>query len=190
MPTLTTLLYFYLIPIRFPSRQQYGVMSIVFIGTYIIPLLLMIILKKIRVLKSYQVKSYRDVKLVLLIFILTFLVLGGLFYKIPNLIDFSNLFLTTAVGLFFLLLLSFFKIKTSFYVFSLAVTIGFFISVSEKYSYNFLPIIIILILSAGIVASVLLKTQKRNPREMYLGFFIGIFNALLGILLMNILFNS
>ena len=57
--------------------------------------------------------------------------------------------------------------------------LGFFLSLGTLYSILLLPFIIILIVISGILASARLRLKAHTPKEVYLGFFLGVISQLL-----------
>ena len=62
----------------------------------------------------------------------------------------------------------------SIHLFSLGISTGFFLVLSEIYSQSFLLVIIILLFLSGLVASARLHLKAHNNLEVYSGFFVGI----------------
>ena len=74
IPTLGVIFYFLIIPNRLNSTQRLSILSLVFIVTYLIPLLILVVFKKIKLIKSYQTKTIKERRLpVILMTVLFFL---------------------------------------------------------------------------------------------------------------------
>ena len=174
IPTIGVMFYFLLIPNQFSSKQKLSILSLIFVATYLIPLLIMVVLKKLKVIKTYKVETIKERKLPISIMITVFYLLGNSFNNTPNLHDIGLLFLSTSLGLFFVYILFYFKIKASIHLLSLGISIGFFMILSSVYSQSFtMPIIIIFILS-GLLGSARLHLKAHSTKEIYLGFFTGV----------------
>ena len=178
LPTIGVMLYFLLIPNSFRSNQKFTLLSIVFICTYLIPLLVLFVFKKFKIIKNYQTESIKDRKLPVAIMIIVFYVLGNTIYNIANLRDLSMLFHASSLGLFLIYLLFNLKIKASIHLLSFGISIGFFLILSYTYNQSMLLIIIVLLFLSGILASARLHLKAHNNKEIYLGFFIGIASSL------------
>ncbi|MDG1404556.1 hypothetical protein [Polaribacter sp.] len=152
-------------------------MSLVFVASYLIPLLGLIILKKIRFIKNFQTESIKERKLPIALMTIVFYFLGNSLITIPNLRDLGFLFYTTSLGLFIIYILYNFKIKASVHLLSFGICIGFFMVLSRYYAQSFTITIIVTILLSGLLASARLNLKKHTTREIYIGFFIGVFSS-------------
>nr|WP_262904410.1 hypothetical protein [Polaribacter porphyrae] len=150
------------------------VLSLVFVVTYLIPLLILIIFKKIKLIKSYHPETIKERKIPLLLMLVLFILLGNTLNNIANLRELSFLFFATSLALLIVYILFYFKIKSSIHLLSLGVAAGFFLILSSIYTKSFLIIIIIFFLLSGILASSRLNLKAHKVNEIYIGFFIGI----------------
>jgi hypothetical protein len=178
MPTIGVMLYFLLIPNNFASNQRLKVLSLIFVVTYLIPLLILVVFKKLKIIETYQTESIKERKLPLALMITLFYVLGNTLDNIIYLRDLSLLFYATSLGLFIIYILFYFKIRASIHLFSFGIPIGFFMILSNIYSQPFLIIIILFFLIAGLLASARLDLKAHATKEVYIGFFIGILSSL------------
>ena len=174
VPTLGVLLYFILIPNRIDSNQKLAILGLIFIATYLVPLFVLIILKAFKLIKSYKVYAIKERKIPISLMIALFYVLGNTLSKITMIRDLGILFYATSLGLIVIYLLFVFKIKTSLHLLSLGISVGFFMLLSTQYLISFLPVILILILISGLLASARLYLKAHTPREVYLGFLLGV----------------
>ncbi len=173
MPTIGIFLYFLLSPIRLNKDQKLTVLAIVFIATYIIPLLLLVFLKSVGYIKSYQVFSIKERKVPLFFMITLLFFLAELFRKLTIVKDLSYLFYGIVLGLIITYLLFFTKLKSSLHLLSIGGAVGYFIIFQQIHDVNIMPVIIIFILLSGILGSSRLYLKAHTPREVYTGFFIG-----------------
>ncbi|WP_026776659.1 hypothetical protein [Polaribacter sp. Hel_I_88] len=174
IPTIGVMLYFLLIPSNLVSKQKLLVLSLVFIVTYLIPLLLIVLFKKLRFIKSYKIKGIKERKLPVALMVFLFYLLGTTISNVVNLRDLGILFYATSLALFIVYLLFFFKIKTSVHLLSLGIFAGFFIVLTNIHSKSFTIVIMILFLLAGVLASARLSLKAHSSKEIYIGFFIGL----------------
>ncbi len=174
MPTIGILIYFILNPTYLNQKQKLSLLAVVFIATYIIPLLLLILLKSIGYIKSFEVHTI-DERRVPIFFIMTLLfMLGKFFYEINNIRELSYLFFGVVFGLGIIYLLFISKIKASLHLLSIGATIGFFLLFQQIKNTYSLHVITFLIILSGILASSRLYLKAHNTKEIYLGFFIGV----------------
>ncbi|CAM1342590.1 hypothetical protein [Tenacibaculum amylolyticum] len=173
MPTVGLLLYFFLSPITFTFKEQIYFLIIVFTATYIIPILLLIFLRLTNKITSFEVPTIQERKIPLFIMISIFLFLGKFFQSLPNIRDLSYLFFGTLLGMMMVYFIFFTKIKTSLHLLSMGSAVGYFVVFQQIYNISVLPLIIILILLSGFLASSRLYLKAHTPKEVYLGFLIG-----------------
>ena len=126
LPTIGVLFYFILIPNNFNSNQRLALLGLIFVTTYIVPLLILIFFKKFKLINSFEAESIQERKIHIALMIIIFYLLGNTLKDIPNLFDIGLLFYATALGLLLIYILFVFKIKTSIHVLSLGITSGFF----------------------------------------------------------------
>ena len=175
IPTIGVISYFLLIPTSFGSNQKLSVLGLIFITTYIIPVLILIVFKKLKLIQSFKTESIKERKTPILIMLVLFYFIGNTFNTITNLRDLGLLFYATSLGLILIYILFFFKIKTSIHLLSLGVTTGFFMVLGLIYSQAFTVVVIISLMLSGLLASSRLYLKAHSPNEVYLGFFIGFF---------------
>ena len=174
VPTIGVMLYFLIIPNTFESNQKLAILSLIFVATYLIPLLILVLLKKLGFINSYQTETIKERKLPITLMIIVFYLLGNTLEKTTNLRDLAFLFYATTLGLFFIYFLFYFKIKASIHLLSLGIILGFFMVLSSIYSQIYLLIYIIILLLAGLLASARLHLKAHTNKEVYIGFFTGI----------------
>jgi len=176
IPTMGVMLYFLLIPTGFLHDEKLTILSLVFVVTYIIPLLILIILKKLKIIRTYQTESIKERKLPVSLMIIVFYLLGNWLNSIINFRDLGLLFYATSLGLFLIYILFSFKIKASIHLLSFGISTGFFLVLSNIYEQSYTFVIIIIILLAGLLASARLHLKAHTSKDIYIGFFIGIFS--------------
>lgn len=174
MPTIGILIYFIFTPINLDRKQQLSLLAVVFVSTYIIPLLLLILLKSIGYIKSFQVHTINERRVPIFFMMTLLFMLGKFFYEISSIRDLSYLFFGVVFGLGIIYLLFLTKIKTSLHLLSIGAATGFFLLFQQLQSINTLPIVIVLIILSGLLASSRLYLKAHTTREVYIGFFIGI----------------
>ncbi|CAA0246883.1 conserved membrane hypothetical protein [Tenacibaculum maritimum] len=179
MPTIGMLLYFVLSPLNISYTQRYTLLCIVFIATYLIPALMLLLLKTIGHIKSYQVTSIEERKVPLFLMMLLFFLLGRAFYNIYIIRDISYLFYGTTLALSVVYIFFFAKIKISLHLLSMGISIGYFLILSFLYHIYMLPFVLIFTLLSGLLASSRLYLKAHTSKEVYLGFLIGIISELI-----------
>ncbi len=173
IPTLGVLLYFIFVTQNVPKPQQLLLLGLVFSITYFIPLLVLIFLKALGFIESFQVTTIKERKFPVLFMIFLFYFLGDTIADFSIAKDLGFLFYGTSLSLFCIYILFTFKLKSSLHLVSMGNAISFFLIMSNVYSMSLLPIIMVLILLSGLLASSRLNLQAHTPKELVLGFFIG-----------------
>lgn len=179
MPTIGVLIFFILSPLRMTIVQQIYLLSIIFIATYLLPILLLFFLKTIKKIDSFEVRSIEERKIPMFLMMCIFLVLGRFFYKFSSVRDLSYLFFGTLLGLILVYFIFLTKTKTSLHLLSIGSAVGFFIVFQQINNISLLPLIIIFILLSGLLGASRLYLKAHTPKEVYLGFLIGVTSQLL-----------
>lgn len=173
VPTIGVLLYFILIPSSYPSNLKLTLLSLIFVMTYLVPLLILILFKKLKLIESFNAHTIKERKLPVAMMIVLFYLLGNTIANIGAMRDISLLFYATSGALMLLYVFFVFKIKTSIHLLSLGISTAFFLIIDINNSSNFPLVIILNILIAGIVANARLYLKAHKPSEVYIGFFMG-----------------
>lgn len=179
MPIIGVMLYFLFISTGFNKTQKLAILGLVFITTYIFPILLLVLLKAFGQVKSYQVVTIKERKLPISFMIVLFYLLGNTMFSIAQIRDLGLLFYATSLGLLFVYFLFLFNLKVSLHLLSIGTAIGFFMLLQLNYGINALPIITVFCLLSGFVASARLHLKAHMPKEIYIGFFLGIFSPII-----------
>ena len=178
IPTLGVLLYFIFVSQTVQRSQQLFILALVFGVTYIIPLLALILLKALSFIEDFQVKTIKERRFPVIFMIILFYLLGDTLAGFPMLRDLGFLFYGTSLSLFCIYLLFSLKLKSSLHLVSMGNAVSFFLIISNMYSLSILPIIMILILLSGLLASSRLYLKAHTSIELLLGFFIGVISQL------------
>lgn len=170
---VATLLYFIILPSHITKQSEHTILIIVFLSTYIVPLLLVLFMKRFKMIESYHLASIAERKFLVLFMMVLFIFLGRtlLLTQAVDLLAYS--FFACALTLLLVYVLFFMNIKTSLHTLSVAGLIGFICVISYNYKLNLIMPIIGLFLLLGIIATARLKLEAHNTREIYLGFLIG-----------------
>ena len=179
IPTIGILLYFFVIPNNFNNHQRITVLGLIFVTTYILPLFILILFKKLKLIKSFKAESIQERKIPVAIMILIFYVLGNTLKTIPNIYEIGVLFYATALGLIAIYILFSLKIKTSIHLLSLGIMTGFFLKLTSLHNENLILVVFCSFLLSGLLASARLHLKAHTEREVYLGFFLGFLSPII-----------
>ena len=173
LPTAGAFLYFIFITQQFEKRLQLIILGLIFILTYIVPILLLFFLKNFGFIKNFQVSTIKErrVPVIFMIFILYFL--GNTIIQIPMIRNLGILFYGTSPSLICIYILFSAKLKSSLHLVSMGNMLGFFLIMTNINNLSILFIIIPLIFLSGILASSRLYLKAHTPIELLIGFFLG-----------------
>ena len=174
LPTLGVFLYFVFVSKSFDKRLQLIVLGLVFVLTYVVPVLLLLFLKNFGFIKDFQVSTIKERRFPVIFMILLLYFLGNTIIQIPTIRNLGILFYGTSLSLICIYILFSVKLKSSLHLVSMGNMIGFFLIMTNINSLSMLPIIILLILLSGILASSRLYLKAHTPVELLIGFFLGI----------------
>ncbi len=174
-----TFFFLFLSPKHIIKQQEYIILIVVFISTYILPIFFLALLKKMNLIKSYQLETIDERKFPILFFILLSFMIGKILLNIQivDLLAFS--FFGVALALCTTYLLFSLNTKTSLHTLGIGGIIGFVIVMSYEYQLNFNLIIAILIMLGGLIAVSRLMLKAHKPKEVYIGFLLGIISQLI-----------
>lgn len=169
-----TFMYLYLTPKHILRQQETLILIIVFVSTYVVPILLLTLLKRVKLIKDYHLRSIEERKFPILFFILLSFLIGRTLYniEIADLLAFS--FFGIAFALSFTYLIFNLRIKTSLHTLGIGGLIGFIMVMSYEYQLNFNALLAGLFIIAGLIGVSRLSLNAHNSKEIYLGFLLGV----------------
>ena len=161
------------LPYHYSHRIVVLSIAMVFIGTYLIPVLVSLLLFRLRIINSLMMNDAKDRRWPYAFGALSFLFTAHFIFK-AELASEAYLFLigSALVILLHLALLQF--LKPSAHMAGIGGFLALLMAVSAKYALNVLPFILILFLLAGIIGSARLALDAHSPRELWLGFISGL----------------
>jgi hypothetical protein len=174
IPFYGTCLYFLVFPLNIDSYQVQIILTYIFLGTVVLPILFLKLLKHFKLIESFQIPSVNERKLPILFFLLISFTATKFLSSYRILPDLTIMF----IGITFISLIAYFfislKFKISLHAISIGGVIGVILALSKLYRMNLILLISILFLIAGIIMSSRLKLRVHSNLEVYLGFTIGI----------------
>ncbi len=171
---VATITYFILLPEFLPEDFKLQIIFIVFISTYIIPVLFLFLLKSFGSIHSFHLSQIHERKFPVFFFIILNLLLAYRLFQIPKLELLSLFFLSSTISLFIVYLFLLVKIKLSLHTLSLGLFTTFIALISYHYKIDLILPISFLILLSGYIAHVRLKLKAHTHFEVYLGYLIGV----------------
>jgi len=187
LPILATLFFFQTHNTGIHFRTESKIILIVAIGTFFVPMIIIYILKKRKLIDNLRMSKISERRIPVICMIILFFTIGKSFYEIYYLIYLSQLFLGGSIALIICLILFNQELKISLHMIGISSFIGFVISMSYLNEQNIIGIIAIAFLLAGIIANARLKLKEHNLKEVLLGFTTGIICQFisLGTILLN-----
>ena len=179
-PTIGSFLYFFLTPGHFSSQQKNIILLVIFLGTYLLPLLMLLVLKRFNAITSYHLKTIEERKFPIVFLAVVSLMMGRMLLRTQAADLLAYSFIGGAIALVVTYLLLFKNIKTSLHTMGIGSLIGLIMSISIEYKINYTGIIAFLFILFGLLAYSRLYLKAHSPLEVYLGLIIGIFSQLLG----------
>jgi hypothetical protein len=178
-PLLGSVIYLLTIPRFINDRYKLTLLLIVFIGSYVLPILLLYLFKKLQMIQSFHLKTIAERKFPLLFFSFLAILIGKMLFKIIIVNDLAIYFVSGGVALLLTYVFLWFRVKVSIHTLGIGGLIGFFIQLSIVYHQNFLILIAVLFLLFGLIANARLRLKAHTFREILLGVSFGIAMQLL-----------
>ena len=175
MPSYALLLLFvtdYYFVLVLPTQYKYLIFSFVFITTFVMPLLMMLILLKAKMISSIQMESRKERVLPLFIVSGFFFATFYFLREAPQASIF-NLFMLGSTILVLLSLLINYITKISVHMVALGGILGAFIGFALTFSQDIQHLIYLIILVAGFTGFARLKLNSHTPAQVYMGFLLG-----------------
>ena len=172
--TISALLFFIIQPKYLPTAFVYKILLVIFISTYVIPILFLFILKQRKTIDDFHLKTIKERRIPMIFFTTITLLLAYrlLEIKVVNLLAYS--FFGAALGMMFVFILFSVKLKTSLHTLAIGSLTGFIMLLSFHYEIGLLFLIASLFILFGLTAYARLKMQAHNNIEIYSGFIIGV----------------
>ncbi len=176
---LGTFLYLVLTPKHIVKKQEYVILIIIFISTYILPVFVLALLKRMNMIQSYKLDTIEERKFPILFFIILSFMIGNLLINIHIVDLLAYSFYGTAISLCFTYILFSAKIKTSLHTLGIGGILSFVIIMSFEYKLNYNLIIAFLFILSGLIAVSRLALKAHQPKEIYIGFLVGMISQLI-----------
>ena len=145
LPTAGAFLYFIFVTQQFGKRLQLIILGLIFILTYIVPILLLFFLKNFGFIKDFQVSTIKERRVPVIFMILILYFLGNTIIQIPMIRNLGILFYGTSLSLICIYILFSAKLKSSLHLVSMGNMLGFFLIMTNINNLSILFIIIPLI---------------------------------------------
>lgn len=173
------ILYFVFLPKYIYKPQEYLLLTIIFIGTYLFPLILIYLMKKTHMIDTYHMITIEERKFPLLLCIAISIFIGKWIYE-TSIVDLLALFYF-GYGLCLIIIYLFLHLKQKISLHTAAIggLIAFLVYFSYYYKINLIYILAFLFVLAGFIASARLKMKAHTLKEVILGFLISFTSQIL-----------
>lgn len=177
LPTPVIFLLFRMMAVRSmptPEYVEYAVYSIVFTGTFLLPLLSILLLSKIGIIQDVEISKREERKLPYLITAISFTIA---YYFIQKLYLPKAIYITVLGGCLAVLVTMIINLfwKISAHMISMGGVVGAFIGVSLRYALDGTWVILTAVLLSGLLGFSRLVNNDHTPNQVYTGFLIGLF---------------
>jgi len=174
IPVYATLFYFFVTQGYFHGPEIYLVFIQVLILTVLLPVSFYYLLRSLGKLKSSVLLDKKERKLPLALYALLLLMLTEYSLKGISVPELYYYFLGTLISTVVALALVLAGLKASLHMLAMASFTMFIISLSAYYHLQFLPLIALIIICCGFVASSRLEARAHTMGELLLGTLVGI----------------
>jgi len=159
---------------------------VVFGGTYLLPMLLLMLFKKSKLIKNFFLQSVEERKFPTVIFLGIAVSIGNLLYKVGVVNGLTVYFFGYAFALAAAYLFLMLRIRVSLHGIAIGGLTAFMVCLSHFYSLNLLILIAVLIGVGGLMMSARLYLKTHDVQEVSAGYLLGIGGQLLVYLVYNI----
>jgi membrane-associated phospholipid phosphatase len=156
------------------NSLQWFVLIIVFVFTFLLPLINAFILLKFKLIDSLYMTSSKE-RLFPFFFTLLFYLLAYKQLKTLPLPESFYLVLGGAIAVVFIALIITFFWKISIHALGIGGLFGAFLAFSQRYQVDQLSLIIGILFFAGLIGFSRLQLKAHQPAQVYTGFLIGTF---------------
>lgn len=181
IPSYTILILFNInnyISLLIPFSAKLLILGMVFITTFLFPILFIFIMKRKGIVKTLQMET-REERIYPFAVTAIFYFLSYYMLKQLHISDIYYLFLLGATFLIIIALLITFYWKISAHMIGIGGMLGALIGISFRINVDFVFLIALIVLCSGIVGFARLKLNAHKPLQIYSGFLSGVIIMLL-----------
>ena len=174
IPVMATFFYILYKDAAFESKEKYFIFFQTIMFTLFIPILLFLLLRSIGKINSIMMGeiSQRKIPLILQCFLVVFLVRRSI--TLATYPELHFFFLAALLSIMVALLLLFVNVKTSLHMMAISGLTVFVFALGKHLNIQNHYTVGVLILITGCVAFSRLEMKAHTPRELYIGFFLGV----------------
>lgn len=186
VPIVATILYFIFLPRHVDETVERSIIFSSFITVYILPIIFIYLLKKLKLIETYEMVTIEERKFPLLFFTILSYILGIHLYRIGIVSELAIFYFGMTLVLLISYLLLYINFKISMHTIGIGGLIGFIGLLSYSYELNLIIILAMLFILAGLIATSRLILKAHLGKEVYLGFAIGLLSQIIIYFVYNI----
>lgn len=160
------------------KELQLRILGLITIATYIIPLLLLFVLKRSKRIQSYELSEIQERKSPVIAMVLIFYTLSNLLGNFGQLSILAMLFMGCAISSAICYMAFAKQLKASIHMIGAATASSFILIYSVLYQTNLLTAFAISVAIAGLIGQARLHLKAHSPKEIFWGTVIGVFGQL------------
>lgn len=184
-PTYATLMVIYMHPYRYRSYNEaytYMILGIIFLLTFIFPALSLVVMRGVDLIKSFRLEE-RKQRYIPYITGALFYLLAFLMFKPGSTTQIQDVIITRmmfggVLTIFGCMIINL-NLKVSLHTTAAAAMVGLILYSAPGSFFNMEMPFLLSILIAGLVGTARLSLNAHEPREVYVGYLVGIFSMFL-----------
>ena len=158
--------------VMLPQNYRYLMLLLVFLTSFVLPLLLIMVMLKLKIIESLEMRTKQERALPLLITAGFFYLTYHFLRQAPHFALFNFFMLGSALLAIISLLINYFH-KISLHMTGLGGLFGAFTGFSLVLGYNYTILITVIVLLSGLVGFARLQLKTHTESEIYTGFVLG-----------------
>jgi len=180
MPTLGVMIIFYSgsYVSYLPGDVKKIILLVVGANTLGLPLMMMPLFIQFKVISTFAMETNKERILPLTFTLIPYILSVYFLIKLPIPFIITSFMLGASIAVALCLIISYWW-KISIHLVGIGGMIGFLISFSIRLYTNVLPLLIIFVVAAGLLASARLFLKAHKPSQVFLGFLLGFFIMLI-----------
>lgn len=178
-PLLVALLSLEIIPRFYHNNIRLYILSLIFLGTILIPIFVLYYLKRMEIIKSFHLEKISERKYPYIFFTIISVLISRILFKLGLINDLAVYFLAGSVSFLLGYWMLLFNKKVSIHTMGIGSTIGFLLLLSFTYKINLLLFIMAFFILFGVIAKARIDLKAHNFAEIILGFVIGMIPQIL-----------
>ena len=173
-PIIGTILYFIYLPTFIPSTYKNTLILIVFITTYLLPMLFVYLIKKMKMIENYDMETTEERKFPLQFLTLIAFLLGIVLYRTGMVNELALFYFAMGTTLLISYFLLYTHFKISLHAIGIGGLIGFLGILSFTYQLNLIAVLALFFIISGVIMTSRLKLKAHEEKEVYIGFAVGL----------------